>query len=73
MSVATSVLTKEAEGYLSTAKQCGHRDRNEDETAVMATTAAAAEIDEETIIIPSYSTVHRTGSEKGFYRPISGA
>jgi hypothetical protein len=58
---------------LSIAKQCGHRDRNEDEAAVMATIAATIKIEEETMIIPSCSTVHRTGPGKRFYRPISYA
>lgn len=56
MSAVTGVLTREAKGHLTTVRQCGPRDRNEEEAAVMLTTAA-------TMKTEVYDTVHSTGTE----------
>lgn len=48
-----SVLTKQAKGHLITAGHCGLRDRNEDEAAVMLTTAATMKTKEKNKDNPS--------------------
>lgn len=71
MSTITTVLTIDAKGCLTTLRQCGHRDRNENEAPVMLTIGTTMKIEENTKITLRYGTVYRTGTEKGFERPVS--